>query len=171
MNVYITAGTYNFLKSIETKNPHEKMVIMVNQNGALLLHETEGASIFKEPRKYDVIDASGVMLKEGFVVMNNIPVTDEGRPLFEHQIKNHTRRIEYEPGIIAIRLLRPLSSNAYIILTVWDNEMSYQRWQNSTSITEAFGINGADKGMDTQPKIFASASYVSKYTIMELDQD
>jgi heme-degrading monooxygenase HmoA len=169
MNVYITAGTFNFLKSIETKYPKEMMTMMVNQNGALLLHESDGATVFKEPRKYEVIASAGEWQKEGFVVMNNLPVTNEGRPLFEHQFKNRTGKVVNEPGFIAIRVLRPLSSNTYVILTVWDNEMSYQRWERSDTFLEAHTKKGADKGINLEPKFFASASYVSKYTIMGLD--
>lgn len=171
MYIYITAGTFNFLKSIELKYPIETMVIMVNQNGALLLHETDGASVFKEPRKYEVIDSVREWQKEGFVVMNNIPVTDEGRPIFEHQFKNRAGKVANEPGFIAIKVLRPLSSNTYVILTVWENEMSYQKWQSSSSYLDAHKKNGADKGIDFQQNFFASASYVSKYTIMELDNE
>jgi heme oxygenase (mycobilin-producing) len=169
MKVYITAGTLNFLKSIEAKYPEETMVLMVNQNGALLLHETNGSSFFKEPRKYDSIDSAGEWPKDGFVVMNNVPVTEEGRPLFEHYFKNRIGKIENESGFIAIRVLRPLSSNTYVILTVWENEMSYQRWQGSNSFFEADVKKGADKGIDSQLIFFASGSYVSKYTIVELN--
>ena len=166
MNIYITTGTFDFLKSMEAKYPNEKMVLMVNPNGALLLHETEGVSVFKEPRKYETIDSAGEWRKEGFVAMYNIPVTDEGRPLFEHQFKNRTGKIENEPNFIAIRALRPLSSNTYIILTAWSDEISYQKWNSTNSFTEALEIKGAGKGEDSLPNFFASATYVSKYTIM-----
>jgi heme oxygenase (mycobilin-producing) len=172
VNVYITAGTYNFLKSIEAKYPKETMVLMVNQNGAVLLHETNGQSVFKQPRKYETIDYTGEWQPTGFVAMDNITVTDEGRPLFEHQLKNQIGRIENESGFIAIRALRPLASNMYVILTVWNNEVSYQRWNNSNpfSFTETLE-KGADKGVNPLPQFFTSANYVSKYTIMDQENN
>lgn len=167
MNVYITAGTYDYLKKLESSYPIETMVTMVNENGAQLWHETKGSTVFKEPRRYAVLDSSGEIKKEGFAVQNNIPVTDEGRPLFEHQFMIRARRVENQAGFIAIRVLRPLSSNTYVILTVWENEMSFQKWQSSKSFSEAHGKKDLEKGIDPKPRIFASAPYVSKYTIME----
>ena len=163
MNIYLTAGTFDFLKRIESKYPYEVMVTMINENGALLLHETTGGTEFKEPRRYDVLESIGDIKKEGFAVMNNIPVTDEGRPLFEHQCKNQVRKVENELGLVAFRLLRPLSSNTYVFLTIWENEAFYQKWQKSDSFFKADKIKGT--GINAQQKIFASAPYVSKYSI------
>ncbi|WHY78911.1 antibiotic biosynthesis monooxygenase [Neobacillus sp. WH10] len=163
MHVYLTTGTFDFLKRIESKYPNEVMVTMVNENGALLLHETIGGTAFKEPRRYEVLESIGEIQKEGFAVMNNIPVKDEGRPLFEHQFKNQVQNIENEPGLIAFRLLRPLSSNTYVILTVWENEAYHQKWKKSDTFFEADKIKGTS--INTQQNIFASAPYVSKYSI------
>lgn len=74
----------------------------------MLIHETEGNSLFHEPRPYEVLDAVGLLGGE-FIVCNNIPVTDEGRPLFEHRFNQRARLIEKEPGFVAIRVLRPLN--------------------------------------------------------------
>ncbi|MFJ7728047.1 antibiotic biosynthesis monooxygenase family protein [Neobacillus sp. NPDC097160] len=163
MNVYMTAGTFDFLKKMEGKYPNEKMVTMVNENGALLLHETMEGSKFKEPRRYEVLESIGEIKKEGFVVLNNIAVTDEGRPLFEHQFKNRGQKIQNVPGLIAFRLLRPKSSNTYVILTVWENEIYYQKWQNSDLFIGVDTIKGTV--IDAQQKTFASAPYVSKYSL------
>ncbi|MCL6572820.1 MAG: antibiotic biosynthesis monooxygenase [Bacillus sp. (in: Bacteria)] len=163
MYIYMTAGTFEFLKKIETKNINEKMVTMENENGALILHETMNGTIFKEPRRYEVLESFGEIRREGFVVMNNIPVTMEGRPLFEHQLKNQRRKLVNENGFMATRTLRPLSSNTYVILTVWEKEFHYQEWQNSESFFESHKhtVAGGDQGS----KIFASAAYLSSYTI------
>jgi heme-degrading monooxygenase HmoA len=165
MYIYITAGTFEFLKKIETKYLNETMVTMVNENGALILHETMNGTIFKEPRRYEVLETVGEIRREGFVVMNNIPVTVEGRPLFEHQFKSQPRKLVNKQGFMAKRVLRPLSSNTYILLTVWEKEIYYQKSQNSDSFFDA--PKNTVSGMDQGPKIFASASYVSSYTITE----
>ncbi len=163
MNVYMTAGTFDFLKRIETKYPNEVMVTMVNENGALLVHETSAGTEFKEPRRYEVLESTGEIKKEGFAVLNNISVTDEGRPFFEHQSKISTQNIKSELGLLALRLLRPLSSNTYVIMTVWENENYYQKWQKSDSFFNA--AKNKITGMKGQSKIFASAPYTSKYSI------
>jgi heme oxygenase (mycobilin-producing) len=167
MNIFITTGTYDYLKRIVEKYPNEKIITMVNEDGALLLHETSGETVFKEPRKYEVLDSTGQITKNGFVVMNHIPVTDEGRPLFEHQFKNRPRIVDSEPGFIANRVLRPISSNTYIILTVWDQEISFESWKNSESFPLPHEKAASEIGIDEQPQIFASQSYVRKYTITE----
>lgn len=170
MNIYITTGTYDYLKRIVEKYPSEKIVAMVNDDDdydSLLLHETSGETVFKQPRRYEVIDSSGEITKAGFVVMNHIPVTDEGRPLFEHQFKNRPRKVDTEPGFIANRVLRPLTSNTYIIITVWDQETSFENWKNSKSFPLSHGKPSSENGADEQPQIFASKSYVRKYTITE----
>jgi heme oxygenase (mycobilin-producing) len=55
MNVYITTGTFEYLKAMEIRYPTESMVTMVNEDSALLLHETSKTSVFKEPRRYEVV--------------------------------------------------------------------------------------------------------------------
>jgi heme oxygenase (mycobilin-producing) len=165
MNIYITTGSFEFLKKLEHKHPEEKLITVINENGALLYHETNGATVFKEPRRYLALEAVGEIEKEGFVVLNYIPVTEEGRPLFEHQIKNRVGTVEVAQGFKALRVLQPLSSNTYVIMTVWKNEISYGTWQSSDSFLSAH----QNKGLagDQGPKIFSSAPYVSRYTITE----
>ncbi|KON89518.1 signal transduction protein TRAP [Sporosarcina globispora] len=167
MKLYMARGTYDFLKKIEEKHPDENMVIMQNTDGALLIHETAEASIFKEPRSYKVIDSSGTFKNASFAVLNNIPVTEEGRPLFEHRFKNRAGLIENEPGFAAIRVLRPLESNTYIILTLWQNEKSFKNWQNSKAYEKAHEKPGTESGIDKTPNIFSSPSYVTQYYIPE----
>ncbi len=165
MLVYMTSGTFEYLKKLEEKYREEIMVTMVNQNGALLFHETTGETLFKEPRRYEVIETIGAIPKEGFVAMNNIPVTEEGRPLFEHQMMNRGKQVETEKGFLALRVLRPLSSNTYVIMTVWKDETDFDQWRKSESFFSAHKNKGFSH--DGQPKIFESSPYLSKYTITE----
>jgi heme oxygenase (mycobilin-producing) len=160
MNVYLTAGTLDYLKKIATKYHDELMVAMLNENGALLLHETNGPTVFNEPRRYEVLESNGQLQQKGFVVMHNISVTDEGRPLFEHQFKQQAETIVNTQGLTALRLLRPVSSNPYIIMTVWEHQALYLKWQGANSTLDQLKAS-----FDGQQKIFTSAPYVSKYTI------
>lgn len=160
----MTVGTFDFLKSIEKKYPSETMITMTGGNGALLLHETTGKTVFKEPRKYEVFESAGDILNGSMVILSNFPVTDEGRPLFEHYFKNKVQSIKNEQGFIAIRALRPKVSNTYVILTVWENEMSFQSWQNTLSISTQ-EEPAAENGIDTLPHIFDSEPYISQYSI------
>ncbi|MDP4083930.1 MAG: antibiotic biosynthesis monooxygenase [Bacillota bacterium] len=165
MKVYMTIGTFDYLKELRKKYQNEKMLLMLNQDDALLLHETIGETVFKEPRSYEVFDSLGEMRAGEFVVMNNIPVSDEGRPLFEHRFKNRPKTIENEPGFVAIRVLRPLLSNTYVILTGWKDENSFLQWQHSKAFTSSH--EGKKDEFNSQPKIFTSTSYLTKFQISD----
>ncbi|MBM7694034.1 heme-degrading monooxygenase HmoA [Peribacillus deserti] len=168
MNVFITAGTADYLSIIKKKHTQEHMILMNGMEDALLLHETEGKSVFSQPRKYEVVESAGELSEHGFVVMNNIPVTDEGRPIFEYRFKNRAGLIENEPGFIAIRVLRPLNSNTYVILTVWNKPEDFANWQNSQSFSKAHAKKeGAPADHAPQQTIFSGSSYVTKYSISE----
>ncbi|MBT2759404.1 antibiotic biosynthesis monooxygenase [Mesobacillus foraminis] len=161
MNAYITTGTLHFLKKIKDKHPGEKMVLMGHDDSAALLHETSGETVFASPRKYEVIDSTGTFENAGYAVLNNIPVTDEGRPLFEYRFSNRPGQVEKEPGFIALRVLRPLSSNTYIILTLWEAKSAFDKWQLSNASKEAHQEKG-------QPStIFSGAPYITTYSIAE----
>ncbi|PLS02990.1 antibiotic biosynthesis monooxygenase family protein [Neobacillus cucumis] len=164
MNVYIATGTLDFLKKIEKKYANEQMLAMLNENGAILLHETNGQTVFNEPRRFEVLESYGLLKKEGFVVMNNISVTNEGRPLFEHQFKQIAGTVVNTQGLTALRLLRPLSSNPYIIMTVWENKVLYQNWQSSNKTFDQLKV-----AFDGQHNIFTSVPNTNKYTIAEND--
>ena len=164
MNVYITTGTYDFLKTIKDKNSNEVILLMQNGETSLLLHETSEKTVFSSPRRYEVVDGKGTLQEKGFVVMNNIPVTEEGRPILEYRFKNRTGLIESEQGFIAIRVLRPIRSDTYVILTVWEKESDFLRWTNSKSFHQAHHKKQETPASITN--IFSGASYVTKYTLI-----
>lgn len=165
--MYFTSGTVEYLKKRLEEHPNETMKLMQNNDSCLLVHETNGPSLFKEPRKYEVIDSSGnVLVNSGYAVFNHIPVTDEGRPLFEYQFKNRKGSVEKQPGFLAIRVLRPLNSDTYIIFTLWKDESSFKNWKSSTSFATAHS-NGDTKDEIKHQKIFLRPSFVTKYNLYE----
>lgn len=168
MNVYITTGTFDFLQQLKEKHSNETIFLMQNGENTLLLHETEGKTVFSAPRGYEVVDGKGTIEQKGFVVMNNIPVTDEGRPVLEYRFKNRAGLIEKEPGFIAIRVLRPIKSDTYIILTVWEKESDFNKWTNSTAFHQAHPKKDDAKQVQTAPptNIFSGPSYVTKYKLI-----
>lgn len=167
MNVFITSGTYDFLKTIKHKHSAEKMVLMEGAEGAAIVHETNGKTVFSSPRRYEVVDASGEIANRGYVVLNNIPVTDEGRPLFEHRFKNRAGAIENEPGFVSIRVLRPLDSDTYVIFTQWENVKAFENWKSSEAYNQAHKKRGTEEGLDKRPNIFSGPSYLTTFTIPE----
>lgn len=162
MYTYITTGTYYFLKKIEEKHPDECMLIMQNAETALAWHETDGATVFQSPRKYEVIQSSGQLQKEGFVACNNIPVREEGRPVFEYNFTERMKKVESFPGFLAFRLLRPLSSDTYIIMTMWKDEEAYNDWKQSPAFFES---HAKSIQPSKSTSVFSGPSYVSLFVM------
>lgn len=168
MNIYITGGTVDYLSKLRESQQNGNFLLMKDdEEYAHLLHEIDGDSIFKEGREYEVIDGVGELQEDGFAILNNIPVSDEGRSMFEYRFKNRARLIENEEGFIAIRVLRPINSDTYVIFTLWRNEADFTKWQTSKSFAEAHKNRGTSEGIDQQ-SIFPRPSYVSKYNVSTL---
>lgn len=164
----MTSGTFDYLLKIKTMHSQETMLLMMYEDTAVLLHETNGETVFKEPRSYEVIESVGQMDFARFVVMNHIPVTDDGRPLFEHRFKNRDRAIDQRPGFVGIQVLRPLSSDTYIILTLWEDESHFEEWKKSEAFGKSHQKSAKGSSGEKPPiKIFSGASYVTKYYIPE----
>ncbi|MFC0272043.1 antibiotic biosynthesis monooxygenase family protein [Metabacillus herbersteinensis] len=168
MNFYMTFGTVDYLHKTVTRHPNEQLLLMSNNDTGILFHETEDNSIFKEPKRYEVIDSTGGLPKNGFAVLNNIPVSDEGRPLFETRFKERAKLIEKEPGFASIRVLRPANSDTYIILTFWDTEQYFKDWQQSQAYNQAHKKRGTSDGVD-QKSIFPRPSYVTTYYSVDIE--
>lgn len=164
MFVYMTSGTADYMEKLRKKYiEKEHMIILHGSGNSVLLHESEKKSLFATPRKYEVIDQVNTLEQRGYFVLNNIPVSDEGRPIFEQRFLNRARAIENEPGFISFRLLRPLESDTYIVLTQWTGPNSYEAWKNSQSFKNAHSKSDSAPGVKKQ-NIFNAASYITTYS-------
>ncbi|ARD49009.1 antibiotic biosynthesis monooxygenase [Sporosarcina sp. P33] len=162
MNIYMTTGTFEFMEKIKEKHKSESIFLMNGSGHTLLLHETNGASIFQTPRKYEVAGSFGNLTEPGFFAMDNVAVTDEGKPIFEHQYKEMGEKLQNMPGFIAYRLLRPIGSDTYTLLTEWTDKRLYEVWHNSPGNKLSNTMNFKDAGGATQ-HIFSSAPYTAHY--------
>ncbi|WP_369900747.1 antibiotic biosynthesis monooxygenase [Bacillus manliponensis] len=119
--------------------------------------------------QYDVLDAVGEFNgQNGFIVCNNIPVTEEGRETFENRFKNRAGLIENEPGFQAIRVLRPLTDGTYVIMTMWETQQNFIDWTESRSFENAHKKRPAHAQPphgEAQTSIFAGPSFVTKFTV------
>ncbi|WP_442599090.1 antibiotic biosynthesis monooxygenase family protein [Neobacillus sp. D3-1R] len=167
MKIYITAGTYYFLNKKKQTFPKESMLLIENAEQAVLLHETNGESVFNEPRSFGVLVSKGAFINEGFVVMHYFTVTEEGKTLFEYRIKETLNVIGTQDGLLAIRGLHSLDSRTYLILTIWDQEENYKEWKCSNSYEQYHDLLLKDSGLDSVPNIFTKPSYISTYHTSE----
>ena len=163
MNIHVTYGDIGELKAIKENLAEEHLVLMELGNEAVLIQENEGSAGFAEADSYTVLDRSGEIENGSFAVFNNIPVTEEGRSTFEERFMNRARKIEGNDGFGAIRVLRPLESDTYVILTIWQDEASFKAWQSSENYGVAHKNRGTEKGIDKKPNIFSRPSFVTTY--------
>lgn len=170
MNIYLTSGTMDFMETLRKRHKHETMIVMHGTGNSVLLHETEGESVFQTPRRYEVISSSEALQEQGFFAFINIPVTDEGRPIFEHRFQSRVEPIDKEPGFVAYRLLRPLDSDTYIIITQWSSPAFFDIWKQSHTYKLLQADNESGVGVDNKPHMFSSASHITTYRTKAEDE-
>lgn len=171
MYMYLTTGTRDFMEKLQERHADKGMILMHGGGQSLLVHETDGKSVFQTPRRYEVVSSFGKLMEEGYFVFNNIPVTDEGRPVFEHRFSGGGGRIESQQGFIAFRLLRPLDSDTYIVLTEWEDASDFDRWKHSPAFKESHQSTDMKEFAGNTTHIFSSASYITTYIAKTDDKE
>lgn len=163
MKIFITSGTPEFMVTLQKKHSKEQLFIMHGAGNSVLLHETEGKSIFQTPRRFEVIGSIGAIEEAGYFAFTNIPVTDEGKPVFEDRFASAHLALGEEPGFIAFRLLRPLDSDTYVIFTQWSDPFYYNRWKHSPTFRNSAFAFQPEKGVANTLHLFTSAPYTTTY--------
>ncbi|MCT2535582.1 antibiotic biosynthesis monooxygenase [Aquibacillus koreensis] len=167
MNAYMTSGTLDFLVKIANKHPNLHLFFMQAEDQTVVYYEDMKPTIFETARKFEVVVSNGDLREDGFVVMNNIPVTDEGKPIFESQFKQRAGMIENTPGFYALRVLRPVQGNKYVVMVQWRDQASYEKWKNSDS----FAKSHAKSGKKEKAPYAAGPSYVTNYHMVDFDKE
>ncbi|SHG73422.1 antibiotic biosynthesis monooxygenase family protein [Ornithinibacillus halophilus] len=165
MNAYMTHGTVDFLTTLKDKHPSIDFFFMTSGAKGLTYYEGTGKSIFVAGRTYEILLQNGAIQKEGFVVMNNIPVTDDGRPVFEDRFKQRGKEVDKMPGFQAFRLLKPDNGNTYVVFTQWKSESDFDNWKNSANFQKAHKDSGTKP-----PAYFADRPFVTTYHMMREDE-
>ncbi|CAG9622955.1 antibiotic biosynthesis monooxygenase family protein [Sutcliffiella rhizosphaerae] len=171
MNFYMTFGTNEYLSNLRNEITHGELLLMLGEDNAVLMHETSEQSSFKSGKHFEVLDAVGELAKGKFAVLNNIPVSDEGRPVFEYRFSNRAGLIEKEQGFVAIRVLRPTNSDTYVILTLWEDVKYFIQWQESKAYEKAHEKRGKTNESDQKQQIFPRPSYVTTYYLEKENND
>lgn len=166
MKVSMTNGTMNYLSKLSQQHPEDSLFFLQDNDKTVAYHEGE-TSIFDEGREYETVDYVGTVQKTGYVVMNNIPVSDEGRPVFEDRFKKRAGNVENREGFQAIRILRPLKGNTYVVFTQWRSEQDFEDWKNSQSFEDAHKNSGPKH--HKKPSFIDGDAYITKYQMIQLD--
>ena len=155
MILTMTSGTPEYMESLKKKHSNENIYILYGKGNTVLIHETSGKPVFQVPRKYEILESLGQFSEEGYFVLQHIPVSDEGKSIFEYKYTNLSDTVKNEPGFIALRVLKPMKSDTYIILTEWSGPDSYKVWSQSVALDFT---NVADK-----QQLFTSAPYITTF--------
>lgn len=130
MNGYMTNGTYDFLEKLKDKHNFSPFLLMHNNIKSVAYYEDTNDSIFELSRNYEILEGTGTLQEVGFVSFTHIPVTEEGRPIFEMDYKGKVKKLAGIDGLEAARVLRPFTGNDYILLIEWRDQKAYQSWEN-----------------------------------------
>lgn len=162
----MTNGTLNFLSKLGEQYPKIKFYLMNSNTGGLAYYENKEKNIFSSGREYDVLVQSGDIQEKGHVVMNNIPITDDDRPVFEDRFKQQQKTMDGTPGYHAFRLLRPKKGNTYVVFTQWESANDFENWKNSDQFAKAH------KQQATKPPAyFPNKPFVTSYHMHDPIQD
>ncbi|WP_164669558.1 antibiotic biosynthesis monooxygenase family protein [Virgibacillus doumboii] len=166
MNAFMTNGTFDFLKKLEDKHPKIDFFYMNGESSTLVYYEADNKkSVFSSGRAYASVIETGQMQKSGFVVMNNISVTEDGTETFEERFKLRQQNVDSMPGFQAFRLLRPKSGNTYVVLTQWATETDFENWKNSDQFKKAHKDGGTKP-----PAYFADRPFITTYRMINMDE-
>lgn len=153
--IHTTTGTPEFMKQLQEKYSSEEMYVLYGSSSTILLHETEGKTKFQTPRSYEVLASYGNFQENGYFYFFHIPVSDEGRPVFEHEAVKLIQTTANEPGLFALRILKPIKADTYLIMSQWSGASSYEQWIKHNPVQ-------LEKLASTQ-NIFTSAPYTHVY--------
>ncbi|GAA0596355.1 hypothetical protein GCM10009001_10560 [Virgibacillus siamensis] len=166
MNAFMTKGTFDFLKKLKDKHPDLELFYMNGEGSTLVYYESDKKkSIFASGRDFEAILQKGQIKKKGYVVMNNIPVTEEGTAVFEENFRNRQQHVDSFAGFQAFRLLRPQKGNQYVVLTQWASKEDFEDWKNSDQFK-----NAHKDGNVKQPAYFADRPFVTSYRMIDPDE-
>lgn len=163
----MTSGTVDLMEKIVLRHQELTIYLMNSSHNTLVYYENENKSIFNGGRSYEVIVHNGSLVEdEGFVVMNHIPLSEEGIPVFEYRFKKHQYDLENVPGFVAFRLLKPTKGNTYVVLTQWAEEEDYDAWKESDNFSKAHE-NQAVK----PPAYFTERPFTSTYKLGDEEEE
>lgn len=169
MRAFMTNGTWDFLQKIADKHQQYRFFFMNSDSSTLAYYETNlnsKKSVFAAGRAYEIVVKNGEIEEEGFFVMNNIPLTAEGIPVFENRYKNKHNQMDDVSGCIAFRLLRPMKGNIYVIFTQWASKDDYESWKESEQYTETNEFQAIKP-----PAYFSSRPFVTYYSLFYEEEE
>lgn len=159
MFFYMTSGTPDFMEKLYRNKRDIGLYLLHGQGNSVLFYETDKKkSIFATPRKFDVVAERGTFEQRGYFAFENIPVADEEQGVFEEAaVKAVVSSLAGDSACIAYRVLRPVKSEIFLVVTQWAGPASYEKWKEHA---EAF-TSLVDRSTSVTQTMFTSKAYVS----------
>ncbi|MEN1970244.1 antibiotic biosynthesis monooxygenase [Lentibacillus sp. N15] len=162
MHAYMTKGTYDFLQKLEDKYPDISFYFMAGSSGTLAYYEGKGKNVFVAGSAFDIAESSGAIEKEGYTVMNHIPVVDDKTEIVEERFKQRKSGLANMPGFQAFRLLRPRKGNTYVVVTQWASEDDFKNWKQSSTFKKQHQNQAAKP-----PAYVAAKPFITTYQMIK----
>ncbi|MGM9950453.1 MAG: antibiotic biosynthesis monooxygenase family protein [Lysinibacillus sp.] len=163
MNFYLTSGTPEYMERMVNKYGKEGMILLHGGGNSVVMHESPKKSVFATPRRFEVIDGSGTFEQRGFFAMQNVPVMDEARPVFEERLIKAIAHLKNDASLIAYRVLRPIKADVYVVVTQWAGPASFDIWTKSGHFQGGLASLLDSSSSPTQ-NLFNSKTYTATYT-------
>lgn len=159
----ITSGTFHFLQKIADKHPRYQFYFMKNPQATVVYYEHDKKkSVFVSGRTHAILHASGEILPKGLITMEHIPVTDDGEKIFEERFQQQSSFLAKRFGVQAIRLLKQVRKQEFIILTQWQSAKELKIWQDSPYF-EKYDMKKSTRFS----AYFADRPFTNEYTMIE----
>lgn len=163
MFMFMTTGTFHFLKTVTDKHPKIHFHFMKSGASTLVLYESKKKkSVFVSGRSYEVLHINGDINKKGFVTTEVIPVMEDSMPVFEERTLKLMPKFKSINGLVALRFLKQLKSNQYVIFQQWESEQYYFEWKNSLQYKDTDVLSLA-----RLPAYFAERPFTNSYTMLK----
>src|SRR5690625_3469338 len=107
MWAFMTTGTTHFLKNITDSHPNIDFFLMKRAASTLVYYEGDSKKgVFVSGRAFSALASYGTIQHSGFVVMDTVPVMEDGMAVFEDRVKKTFPLIEDTVGLHAARFLK-----------------------------------------------------------------
>ena len=123
-----------------------------SRKGDYIIEENSIFTIKKDDalNKYDVLEKRGELQRNGYCVLNNIYVNSRNERAFEDRFLNRKSNLSTSEGFLALRVLKSQEDSYYVILSLWESQHSFEKWQTSSQYKQTHQKRGTSKGLDAQ---------------------
>lgn len=151
MKMYASYGTFGYLNQIRLNNPDHNLLQFSTSDSSVIIDETDGTTVLKEPIVYDVIESEGELDKDDFFAVLFIPTTDDHAYQLEKTILGISADFSQFAGFKSYRFLKPIEGLTYKIYFGFSSRSAYETFKNSAlfnnhfdkiSLSQFFGSSG-----------------------------